>query len=119
MDGYGRKVIIEGYDLNGRKFQTLYGHMDSISKYINECTMVNPGDILGKVGNSGASAGPHLHFGFGPDCKNHIYKDPGYRAQYVWENMTASYLKHQLEINPNFKTKANNIIGDIIKKYAK
>lgn len=55
--GYGNCVII---DL-GNGMQAYYGHMSSISVSTGET--VNQGDVLGLVGSTGNSTGPHCHFG--------------------------------------------------------
>lgn len=65
--GYGNCVIIDHE--NG--YQTLYGHMSTIT--CNEGDKVNPGDVIGKIGSTGWSTGPHLHFGM---LKNGTYVDP-------------------------------------------
>ena len=54
--GYGKCVIIR--HANG--FQTLYGHMDSINVRKNQ--WVEQGQLLGRMGSTGRSTGPHLHF---------------------------------------------------------
>lgn len=53
--GYGGLVIIE-HD-NGT--QTLYAHLSSISVKMGQ--MVSQGEIIGGVGSTGRSTGPHLH----------------------------------------------------------
>ncbi|MBN1965962.1 MAG: M23 family metallopeptidase [Anaerolineae bacterium] len=53
--GYGRLVVVA----HG-PFTTLYGHMDSISAGCGQ--MVDTGTIIGTVGSTGNSSGPHLHF---------------------------------------------------------
>ncbi|MFN7657209.1 MAG: M23 family metallopeptidase, partial [Dolichospermum sp.] len=40
--------------------QTLYGHMSEI--LVQPGQWVEPGTVLGLVGNTGNSTGPHLHF---------------------------------------------------------
>jgi len=54
--GYGNYVVIS-HD-NGS--QTLYGHMSKVSVYDGE--HVEQGTVIGFVGSTGESTGPHLHF---------------------------------------------------------
>jgi murein DD-endopeptidase MepM/ murein hydrolase activator NlpD len=56
--GYGKKVEIE--HVNG--FETAYGHMSRIADGIKAGTRVRQGQIIGYVGSTGNSTGPHLHF---------------------------------------------------------
>lgn len=53
--GYGRTVV-----LAHGPFLTLYGHMDSINVSCGQ--LVTVGQMIGTVGNTGNSSGPHLHF---------------------------------------------------------
>ena len=55
--GYGNCVVI---DL-GNGIQCYYGHLSAIN--VSAGQTVNQGDIVGLVGSTGNSTGPHLHFG--------------------------------------------------------
>ena len=57
--GYGR--VIEIQHANGVK--TLYAHMKRFAKRIKKGQYVAQGRVIGYVGTSGRSTGPHLHFG--------------------------------------------------------
>jgi murein DD-endopeptidase MepM/ murein hydrolase activator NlpD len=57
MGGYGLTVAIE-HD-NGAR-QTLYAHMSEL--FVKPGDLVNQGSVVGRVGSTGASTGPHLHF---------------------------------------------------------
>ena len=54
--GYGKLVTVE--HTNGRT--TLYGHLSEIT--VNVGKIVSAGDVIGRVGSTGISTGPHLHF---------------------------------------------------------
>jgi len=54
-DGYGKMVQV----FNGRML-TRYGHLSRIDCYVGE--YVRQGEIIGRVGSTGLSTGPHLHF---------------------------------------------------------
>ena len=54
--GYGRYIKIS----HGNGYETAYGHMSSIA--VSSGDSVKKGDVIGYVGSSGYSTGPHLHF---------------------------------------------------------
>ncbi|MDD3359886.1 MAG: M23 family metallopeptidase [Parabacteroides sp.] len=54
--GYGNCLVIK----HGFGYQTLYGHMDKFKARVGQ--KVTRGEIIGTVGNTGKSTGPHLHY---------------------------------------------------------
>ncbi len=54
--GYGRAVEIA----HAGGIETRYGHMSRIAAYAGE--IVHRGEVIGYVGSTGLSTGPHLHF---------------------------------------------------------
>ncbi len=56
LTGYGNCVIIQ-HDI---EYSTLYAHMNS--RYVTKDQQVVQGEIIGEVGSTGWSTGPHLHF---------------------------------------------------------
>ena len=56
--GYGRAVMIR-HD-NG--YVTLYAHQSRIARGIRKGVRVRQGQVIGYVGSTGRSTGPHLHF---------------------------------------------------------
>ena len=56
--GYGRWVLLR--HANG--YQTGYAHMSGIAKGITPGVKVRQGQVIGFVGSTGRSTGPHLHY---------------------------------------------------------
>jgi len=54
--GYGKCVVIK----HQFGFETLYGHLSTIN--VSTGQKVKAGQFIGRVGDSGRSTGPHLHF---------------------------------------------------------
>lgn len=57
-NGYGRYVRIR----HNNKISTAYAHMSQIGRGIVRGTRVAQGQVIGYVGSSGMSTGPHLHY---------------------------------------------------------
>ena len=58
--GYGKVVIVDHGNVNGKPTTTLYAHMDSIS--VSNGQYVSKGQVIGYEGTTGYSTGPHVHF---------------------------------------------------------
>ena len=54
--GFGNRVVIS----HGFGYETVYGHMVRIKARVGE--NVKRGEVIGYVGNSGKSTGPHCHY---------------------------------------------------------
>jgi murein DD-endopeptidase MepM/ murein hydrolase activator NlpD len=55
---YGNTVVIQ----HGTKYKTLYAHMSRFAAGIRNGARVNQGQVIGYVGTTGRSTGPHLHY---------------------------------------------------------
>ncbi len=89
--GFGTGLVIKGDD--GRYYQ--YAHMqgNSIPSGIKKGSYVKKGQAIGKVGNTGYSAGAHLHFGISKNSNlssSKYWVDP---MQVAYSNVKLSYFK--------------------------
>ncbi|MFZ5636213.1 MAG: M23 family metallopeptidase [Pseudomonadota bacterium] len=66
--GYGRAVILD----HGRGYTTLYGHMSRFGN-IRPGQRIAQGTVIGYVGSTGMSTGPHLHYEF---RVNGVHRNP-------------------------------------------
>ncbi len=56
--GYGKYIRIR----HNNGYKTAYAHLSSYNKGISKGVRVNQGDVIGYVGSTGNSTGPHLHY---------------------------------------------------------
>ena len=94
--GYGKAIEIK----HDSTYMSRYAHLDSFAPEIKVGSVVTKGQVIGYVGSTGRSTGPHLHF--------ELYKDQQYidplsvdfpaeetiepSLQKVFENQTQTYL---------------------------
>jgi murein DD-endopeptidase MepM/ murein hydrolase activator NlpD len=86
---FGLCVVID----HGFGYQTLYGHMNGFN--VKEGQKVKRGEIIGYVGNSGASTAPHVHY--------EVHKD-GQRVNpsfYYFKDLTAEEYDKMVAISSN------------------
>lgn len=68
-EGYGKTTIIN----HNNGYKTLYGHQSDFARDAKQGKTVKKGELIGYVGNTGLSSGPHLHLGL---YKNGTAIDP-------------------------------------------
>ncbi len=56
--GYGRLVVVT----HAGGFETRYGHLSGFAKGVKAGASVKQGQLIGYVGSTGMSTGPHLHY---------------------------------------------------------
>ena len=79
MGGYGLAVVLRH---NKDTEETLYGHLSEL--FVKPGEIVKQGEVIGRVGSTGNSTGPHLHFEFrqqSPDG-SWVTMDPGQALEY-------------------------------------
>lgn len=84
--GYGNHVVIN----HGYGYRSLYGHMVRIKAKRGQT--VNRGDVIGWVGSTGKSTGPHCHYEV---SKNGIKVDPVY---FFYNDLTPEQFDRMLKI---------------------
>lgn len=58
VNGYGNFVELG----HANRYETAYGHMSAFAKGIHPGVRVHQGQVIGYVGSTGRSTGPHLHY---------------------------------------------------------
>jgi murein DD-endopeptidase MepM/ murein hydrolase activator NlpD len=84
--GYGQPCVIE----HKFGYQTLYGHLVRLEVFKNK--VVQKGDIIGRVGDTGLSQGPHLHYEV---RKNGKPLNPSY---FIFEGLTEKEYKEVIKL---------------------
>lgn len=107
LGGYGLTVAL---DHNNNTQQTLYAHLSEV--FVKAGDMVKQGDVIGRVGSTGNSTGPHLHFEFRqltPD--GWVALDAGAQLEYALAQLVSSMEIAQATSTP---AKANAGVQGVI-----
>jgi len=67
--GYGKQIVIK----HPKGYQSMYGHLSNFSPGMSKGKTVHQKQIIGYVGSTGLSTGPHLDFRL---LKNGVYRNP-------------------------------------------
>ncbi len=86
IGGYGNHIVIS----HGFGFKSLYAHMTKI--YVKEGETVKRGEVIGTVGSTGSSTGPHLHYEV---MYNNIKRNPKY---YYINDLTDHEFKQMVQL---------------------
>jgi murein DD-endopeptidase MepM/ murein hydrolase activator NlpD len=73
-DPYGQAVAIKhDFGYRGQQLYTIYAHMEAVNATLGQ--WVKAGEVIGYVGDTGATTGPHLHFEvrLGENTFHHTY----------------------------------------------
>jgi murein DD-endopeptidase MepM/ murein hydrolase activator NlpD len=87
--GYGRWILID----HGFGYETLYGHLNAFNVKIGE--QVKRGQVIGFVGNSGTSTGPHVHY------EVHKNGEPVNPQYYYFKDLNAQEYEKMVSISSN------------------
>jgi murein DD-endopeptidase MepM/ murein hydrolase activator NlpD len=95
MGGYGLTVVLN----HNNAQQTLYGHMSQI--LVQAGQRVEQGTVIGRVGSTGNSTGPHLHFEVRQlTPQGWVATDPGAQLEYALGQLVQSLQTAQVPGQP-------------------
>lgn len=87
--GFGNHVIVD----HGFGYETLYAHLSKLA--VRQGQLIKRGDVVGEVGSTGLSSGPHLHY--------EVHKDgsPVDPVNYLFNSLTPEEYADMIEISRN------------------
>jgi hypothetical protein len=74
--GFGNTIVVKGVDAVGGPMYTVYAHLNGADMPAHGSTVL-AGQTIGRVGNTGSSTGPHLHFGVIGSENAHLMNESG------------------------------------------
>lgn len=86
--GYGKEVIVN----HGFGYTSIYAHLEKI--LVKQGQKVRRGELVGQLGNTGRSTGPHLHYEIRKDGK------PVNPMHFFYENLSPEEYKKIIVLNP-------------------
>ncbi len=87
--GFGKKVLID----HGYGYRTLYGHCDEV--LVEPGQEVKRGEVIARVGSTGLSKSPHLHY------EVHVNGRPVDPVDYYANDLSASEFERMIEMLSN------------------
>lgn len=97
LGGYGKAIVIQH---NGVQ-QTLYGHLSEV--FVQPGQRIEQGTVIGRVGSTGNSTGPHLHFESKvATADGWVAIDPGDDIRYALDNLRRVSPFAQRDLPPGY-----------------
>jgi murein DD-endopeptidase MepM/ murein hydrolase activator NlpD len=87
--GFGKKILLD----HGFGYSTLYGHCDEVLVVPGQ--FVKRGEVIGKVGSTGLSKSPHLHY------EVHVNGRPVDPINYYTNDLSAAEYERMIEMLSN------------------
>ena len=97
--GYGKTIFLK----HGKRYTTVYAHLNSYAKGMRNGKKVKQGQIIGYVGSTGLATGPHLHYEF---RVNGSHRNPLTVKLPKATSLAKKYM-------PDFKREAQPLLGQL------
>ncbi|MGF1535171.1 MAG: M23 family metallopeptidase [Elainellaceae cyanobacterium] len=99
LGGYGVTVVLQHDEHSA---QTLYGHMSEV--FVKSGEWVEQGTVIGRVGSTGNSTGPHLHFEYRQrTADGWVAVDAGEMLQQSLAYLHGGFQLAAIQINPGLE----------------
>lgn len=105
--GYGKAIEVS----HDSSYKTLYAHLNGFAKSLRRGQSVKQGQLIGYVGNTGLSSGPHLHFGL---YRSNTAINPASVVKIAKNSLGGKELKEFLAYTSDLKQKAHNALTQSI-----
>jgi len=100
-NGYGNLVVLKHWS----NYSTAYGHMSRFASGLRRGQKISQGDLIGYVGTTGWSTGPHLHYEFriggqatDPMKLKNLVQQPLNNAEMARFKMAAADMSHRFSL---------------------
>lgn len=100
-NGYGNMVVLKHWS----NYSTAYAHMSRIAPGMRKGSKVSQGDVIGYVGSTGWSTGPHLHYEFrvagvakDPNQFKSLAQQPLTQAELARFRLAAAEMNHRFSL---------------------
>lgn len=100
-NGYGNMVVLKHWS----SYSTAYAHMSRIAPGMRKGTKISQGQVIGYVGSTGWSTGPHLHYEFrvagvakDPNKFKSLAQQPLNQAELARFRMAAAEMNHRFSL---------------------
>jgi len=100
-NGYGNMVVLKHWS----NYSTAYAHMSRIAPGLRKGSKITQGQVIGYVGSTGWSTGPHLHYEFrvagvakDPNKFKSLAQQPLNQAELVRFRMAAAEMNHRFSL---------------------
>jgi len=104
--GYGNTIEVN----HDSSYKTLYAHLNGFAKGLRSGQGVKQGQVIGYVGNTGMSTGPHLHFGL---YRSNVAINPASVVKIAKSALGGNELKAFIDYTTGLRKKVENALeGD-------